>query len=262
MKRLFLLSIVFLFCSVSIAQNKKVVNFAFKRGEKLVFRVYYDSFLTGKVTAGEATLEVTSDQKEVGGRPTFHVIGTGRSKGAFNFFFKVMDRFESFFDEDTFSPMVFVRRTREGGYTKDDDVTFLKNKGVAISRKKTTPISADVHDFLSAYYWARNIDVSKYKFGESALFSFFLDDTTYASKIQFVKKEDVKISLGKFKTIKIMPGVAKGNVFNDEYPIEVWVSDDQNRVPILAQSKILVGKVKMELVSYSGLANPLTSKIE
>jgi hypothetical protein len=253
---------VFLLCSVSIAQDKKVVNFAFKRGEKLVFRVYYDSFLTGKVTAGEATLEVTSDQKEVGGRPTFHVIGTGHSKGAFNFFFKVLDRFESFFDEDTFSPMVFVRRTREGGYTKDDDVTFLKNKGVAVSRKKTSPITADVHDFLSAYYWARNIDVTKYKFGESALFSFFLDDTTYASKIQFVKKEDVKISMGKFKTIKIMPGVAKGNVFNNEYPIEVWVSDDQNRIPILAQSKIIVGKVKMELVSYSGLANPLTSKIE
>lgn len=138
----------------------------------------------------------------------------------------------------------------------------MRNKKIAISRNKTTPISDDVHDFLSAYYWARNLDVTKYKFGENAFFSFFLDDTTYASKIQFVKKENVKIGLGKFKTIKIMPGVAKGTVFNDEYPIEVWVSDDNNRIPILAQSKIIVGKVKMELVSYTGLANPLTSKIE
>jgi hypothetical protein len=262
MKRLTLLSAMLLLFLFGFSQIKAQENFAFKRGEKLVFRVYYDSFLTGKVTAGEATLEVTSDNKVIGGRPTFHVIGTGRSKGAFNLFFKVIDRFESFFDEETFSPLVFIRRTREGGYKKDDDVTFLKNKGIAISRKKTTPIANNVYDFLSAYYWARNIDVTKYNFGESALFSFFLDDTTYASKIQFVQKENVKIELGKFKTIKIMPGVAKGNVFNDEYPIEVWVSDDKNRVPILAQSKIIVGKVKMELVSYSGLANPLTSKIE
>lgn len=262
MKRISLLISLCVALTLGYSQGGKIDNFAFKRGEKMVFRVYYDSFLTGKVTAGEATLEVTSDQKVIGGKTTYHVIGTGHSKGAFNLFFKVIDRFESFFDEDTFSPMVFVRRTREGGYKKDDDVTFAKNKGIAISRKKTTPITNDVYDFLSAYYWARNLDINKYKFGESAYFSFFLDDTTYASKVKFVKKEDVKIGLGKFKTIKIMPGVATGNIFNDEYPIEVWVSDDKNRIPILAQSKIIVGKVKMELISYSGLANPLSSKIE
>lgn len=246
----------------SIHAQTKVENFSFRRGEKLVFRVYYDSYLTGKVTAGEATLEVTLDRKEVGGKTTYHVIGTGHSKGTFNFFFKVLDRFESYFDEETFSPLVFVRRTREGDYKKDDDVTFLKSKGVAVSRNKTSPITNDVHDFLSAYYWARNLDVSKYKFGESAYFSFFLDDTTYASKIQFIKKEVVKIGLGKFNAIKIMPGVAKGNVFNKDYPIEVWISDDKNRIPLLAQSKIIVGRVKMELVSYSGLANVLTSKVK
>jgi len=260
MKRIIMFSVFFISLSPIFSQSK-VTNFSFKRGEKLVFRVYYDSFLTGKVTAGEATLEVTTDSKVIGGKTTYHVVGTGHSKGTFNLFFKVIDRFESYFDEETLSPLVFVRRTREGGYKKDDDVTFLKNKGVAVSRKKTTPISKDVHDFLSAYFWARNLDVTKYNFGESAFFSFFLDDTTYASKIQFVKKENVKIELGTYKAIKIMPGVAKGNVFNDEYPIEVWVSDDKNRIPILAQSKIIVGSVKMELIGYSGLANPLISKI-
>lgn len=244
------------------SQSSNVNNVAFKRGEKLVFRVYYDSFVTGKVTAGEATLEVTSDTKKIGGKTTYHVIGSGFSKGAFNLFFKVIDRFESYFDEQTLSPLVFVRRTREGDYKKDDDVTFLRNKGVAVSRKKTTPIPNDVHDFLSAYYWARNLDVTKYNFGEAAYFSFFLDDTTYSSKIQFIKREDVNIGLGKYHAIKIMPGVAKGNVFNKEYPFEVWVSDDKNRIPILAQSKIIVGSVKMELISYSGLANPFVSKIE
>ncbi len=260
MKRI---NFILLFSTIGLfgfSQPTNINNFAFKRGEKLVFRVYYDSFITGKVTAGEASLEVTSEKKVIGGKTTYHVIGTGYSKGAFNFFFKVIDRFESYFDEQTLSPFVFVRRTREGDYKKEDDVTFLKNKGVAVSRKKTTPISSDVHDFLSAYYWARNLDVTKYKFGESAYFSFFLDDTTYSSKIQFIKKDVVKIGLGKFNTIKIMPGVAQGNVFNKEYPFEVWISDDKNRIPVLAQSKIIVGSVKMELVSYSGLANPLTSK--
>jgi len=260
MKRTTLILILSTLSFLGFSQSEIVPNFSFKRGEKLIFRVYYDSFVTGKVTAGEASLEVTYDNKVIGGKTTYHVIGSGHSKGAFDFFFKVIDRFESYFDDQTLSPYVFVRRTREGDYKKDDDVTFLKNKGVAVSRNKTTPIKSDVHDFLSAYYWARNLDATKYKFGESAYFSFFLDDTTYSTKIQFIKKEDVKIGLGKFSTIKIMPGVAKGTVFNKEYPFEVWVSDDKNRIPILAQSKIIVGSVKMELISYTGLANPLTSK--
>jgi len=254
--------ICFSILTVWSQEYKKVDNFAFKRGEKFVFRVYYESIMTGKVTAGEATLEVTSDEKIIGGRRTYHVVGYGKSKGLFNMFFKVVDRFESYFDEETLMPWLFIRRTKEGGYIKDDDVTFIHNKKIAVSRTATKPIPDGVHDFLSAFYWARNININKYSNGESAFFNFFLDDTTYQSKLVFVGKETIKTSLGKFKTIKIKPGVAQGNVFNNEHPIELWVTDDKNRIPLIAQSQVIVGKVKMELISYSGLANPITAKLE
>jgi hypothetical protein len=40
----------------------------------------------------------------------------------------------------------------------------------------------------------------------------------------------------------------------------LWVSDDGNKIPILAESAVIVGSVRLELISYSGLLNPFSSK--
>jgi hypothetical protein len=90
---LFLFLFQWAFCPVSAQPFKQVINEAFIRGEKLKFRAYYDSYITGKVTAGIATLEVSEQVKQIEGRTVYHVIGEGRSKGAFSWFFKVNDRF-------------------------------------------------------------------------------------------------------------------------------------------------------------------------
>jgi hypothetical protein len=53
----------------------------------------------------------------------------------------------------------------------------------------------------------------------------------------------------------------KGRIFKDEEDLNVWISDDANRIPIRAQANILVGSVKMDLQDYKGLANPI-AKVE
>ncbi|MCK9616621.1 MAG: DUF3108 domain-containing protein [Lentimicrobiaceae bacterium] len=241
---------------------RTVKNDAFKRGEKFTFRVYYDSFITGKVTAGSATLEVTQTQKPFYNRNTYHVVGVGKSAKFFDWFFKVNDRFETYFDEESFAPYYFVRRTREGGYTIDDDVYFRHLNNTARSRKNITPVPVNVQDILSAYYFARTLDISNLSPGDYIKIPFFLDDTTYVSAIQYVGKEIVKTSLGKFRCLKLKPMVATGEVFSNPYPMTLWISDDKNRIPILGQSAVVVGNVKMELINFSGLSNPFTSKIK
>jgi hypothetical protein len=89
-----------------------------------------------------------------------------------------------------------------------------------------------------------------------------LDDTVYSTKVMFMGKETIKCALGKVRCIKIKPQVLTGTVFKDPYPVLLWVTDDKNRVPILAESEILVGKVKLELVSYSGLKNSFSALVK
>ena len=245
-----------------VAQSLRTIeNTAFTFGEKLTFSVYYQSAITGKVTAGEAKLEVKKKAVTKNGRETFHIVGSGLSKGAFNFFFKVDDKFETYIDEEALIPWYFTRRTREGGYKKDDEVTFRQHHGLAISRNAVTKIPENTQDILSVFYFARTLDMSGVQPGESFPLSFFLDDSLYVSKIVFLGREQVKTAMGKFNCLKFKPMVIKGDVFSEPYPMELWVTDDLNRLPVLLKSAVIVGSVKMELISFEGLKNPPSSRV-
>ncbi len=240
-------------------EMQKVHNEAFIRGERLTFRAYYDSFLTGKVTAGVASLEVKFENKKINGRNTFHLIGEGKSKGAFNLFFKVNDRFDSYFDDEYLVPWQFIRKTREGDFRKDDEVIFDHLEGKATSRTSVKKIPAGVQDIISAFYYARNMDFSNLKMGDRIPVKFFLDDSVYISAIEFAGREFLITNLGKFKCLKFKPMLATGTVFKQSYAMEIWITDDKNRLPLLAKSEVIVGSVKLELTEYKGLANPVTS---
>jgi hypothetical protein len=73
---------------------------------------------------------------------------------------------------------------------------------------------------------------------------------------------NIKTKWGKIPCLKIAPMMASGEVFSDSYPMHVYVSDDENHVPILAESKVVVGSVKMKLIEYDGLVSPLKIEIK
>ena len=249
-----------IFTQLPAQQSRSVKNTSFGRGEKLNFKVYYHSVVTGNVTAGYGTLEVTQDNRKFNNRDTYHIVATGKSSGFFNMFFKVDDRFESYIDEDGIFPWLFSRRTREGGYKKDDDVNFNQLRGSAISRKKVTHIPINVQDIISSFFFARTLDAATIKPGDVINLPFFLDDSVYYSKVKFFGRETIKTALGKIKCLKLKPLLAKGNVFKEDYPMTLWVTDDANKIPVLGESAVIVGSVRMELIGYSGLLNPFSSK--
>jgi SHS2 domain-containing protein len=247
---------------VNAQELKPVPNNAFIRGEQLKYRAYYDSKITGKVTAGIATLEVKFENTKVNDRNTYHIIGEGKSKGAFNLFYKVVDRFESYMDEEYLVPWSFIRKTREADYKKDDEVRFNQYSGSYSSRTANKNMKPGTHDILSAFYYCRTLDFSDIRIGDRFPVDFMLDDSVYTSFIEFAGREDVITDLGRFHCLKFKPMVATGNVFSQPYPMDIWISDDENRIPILAKSAVVVGSVKLELIEYKGLANPLTSLVK
>jgi len=240
---------------------RQVQNTAFQRGEKLTFNVFYHSILTGRMTAGEAKIEVKERKVMKNNRPTYHIVGTGESKGTFDFFFKVRDRFETYIDEEGMFPWYFVRRTREGGYKKDDEVTFDQIGNLAMSRNAVKKVPKNIQDIVSVFYYARTLDITGMKPGDSFPLSFFLDDSVYVSKIIYLGREQITTDMGTFNTLKFKPMVATGEVFKEPYPMQLWVTDDKNRLPVKMQSAVIVGSVRMELSSYEGIRNPVTALV-
>ena len=257
-----LLFLLILACSSTNAQTyRKVRNTAFVRGEKLTFRVAFNSALTGSITGGKATLEVKADNKVINNRNTYHVVGEGKTTGFIELFYTVNDRFESYFDEEAIISWQFIRRTRENNYKKDDIVNFRQNDRLAVSLSKVVKVPANVQDVISSFYYARTLDITGLKPGSTFEIPFFLDDSVYHSQVIFKDRETVKTKLGKFKCLAFQPMVATGYAFDDPYPITIWITDDANRLPVLLESEQPVGRARVELISYSGLANPITSKL-
>lgn len=234
---------------------RKVKNDAFSLGEVLEYRIHY-----GFVDAGEARLEVKEDFQNIGTRKTFHVIGTGRTKGAFDWFFKVRDRYETYIDTEGLMPWVFIRRVDEGGYIINQNVTFNHHKNTATSEKVTVPVPEYVQDIVSSFYYARTLDFANAKVGDVFPINAYLDDGVFPMNIKYIGKELIKTKLGDFNCIKFRPLLLEGRVFKEEEDMTVWVSDDLNRIVIRAEANILVGSIKMDLKGYSGLKNTLASK--
>ncbi len=239
----------------SDSDNLRSINHnAFKDGEQLEYRLHY-----GVINAGTAKLEVKKLSKKIAGREVYHIIGSGRSKGAFDWFFKVRDRYETYMDVDGVFPWMFVRNISEGGYKKHQTYTFAQNKNKVDNGKgQSFETPQGVQDMLSSFYYARTIDYTNAKKDEIFTVWSFVDDEIWPLKIRFKGRETIKVSGKKYKAMKFHPVVQEGRLFEDEKDVTVWISDDENKIPLLAQGKIMVGSIKMELTKYSGLASPIS----
>ena len=96
--------ILLIFTLVFVAQSGfSQKESAFQDGEWFKFRMSYSNWLK----AGNATLTV--NDKTLNGKPVYHVVGKGWTTGMIKWFFKVTDRYESYFDKKTILPYKFIR---------------------------------------------------------------------------------------------------------------------------------------------------------
>lgn len=171
-KILFIISAIII-TQITFAQQES----AFGDGEWFQFKMSYSGFLK----AGNATLyvkETKLDNKEV-----YHVIGKGWTSGMIKWFFKVKDRYESYFDRTTLLPYKFIRNIDEGGHTKDLEVDFdhKNNKAYVNDKKHKTKSVFDtkpnVQDMVSTYYYLRNkININALKIGDEIRTDMFFDE--------------------------------------------------------------------------------------
>jgi len=236
-----------------VGELRTLNNNSFKAGEKISFRVHY-----GILNAGIATLSVHETKQTFNGREALHIIGEGQSVGSFDWFFKVRDRYETYLDKEGLFPHRFIRNCDEGGYKIFQDYTFYQDKRAFKNHKGEAYMAPEfIQDMISSYFYARTLDYSKMKKGEVLTVMTIVDDEIYPLKMKFLGREKITIDLGTFNCLRFAPVVQKGRVFKKEEDLSVWITDDANHIPVLARAKILVGSVKMELTSYSGLANPV-----
>jgi hypothetical protein len=260
MKKLFFLTTFLTSCVAAFAQNEfcNTRNTAFSEGENLYFKVWYNA---GRIWIGAGEANFTITEEKMNNRRAYHIVADGKTLKSYEWFYKVRDKYESWVDAATMLPIKFVRNVNEGGFKIYNNVSFNQNIGQAVSTNGIFTVPKCVQDVISAIYYARNINYDAYKPGAKIPFNMFLDDKVYYLYIRYIGKEEIQTRYGTFKAIKIAPLLIQGTIFTGGEKMFVWVSDDANHLPVRVDSPIQIGSVKVDLMGYEKLRNPLSSLV-
>lgn len=254
--------------NIGFSQNgqefRKLTQTAFGLGERLEFEINY-----GFLTAGTAVMEIAPNYQVVNGRNCYDISLSISSASSFEWVYKIQDKYKCYLDADGLFPWKFEQIIREGDYSKDFTAIFdhdsLKVRTTNITKGERKPdaeyvIPKYALDVISAFYYARTMNIGTMSTGSEISMQSFYNDATYDLNIKILQKEDVDVPAGDFRAIVVQPNVKEGALIKKAENIAVWISNDDRKIPLKIQLDVIIGSVKVELSSYKNLAGPLSSK--
>jgi hypothetical protein len=241
-------------------------NTTFAGGEELTYKLYWNwNFIW--YSAGEMTFRVHDADDQ------WHYSVLGTTYPAHDWFFKVRDQYDTWVQKDTGLPIMGIRDILEGKYRLYDYLTYdqsrrtvFNERGKAkddIRERKRFNIDACMHDIVSILYHSRNVDFSRFQTNDYFNVKIFMDKEAWPLKVRYKGRVPGKevYGLGKFNTVQFSPEVIPGRVFPEGATINVWATDDANRLPLVIESPLAVGTVKAVLHKHQGLRWPVKAKL-
>lgn len=240
----------------------------FQIGEKITYVLYYHWGLIW-LSAGEVTFEVMEKDGQL------YILSVGETYPSYEWFYEVENIYESYLDPETLLPNRTIRSINEGNYYLYEEVDYDRLNGTAISRRtrkkgeelKTfvNEIKPCVQDLLSIMYSARSSGFnSGNEVGTEIPVQLFLDKEQYNLSLTYRgRNSEMKVrKLGTFDLLQFTPDLIKGQLFDEGDEMNIYVSNDNNKLPMIIESPLSVGKVKAILKDYKNLKYPLHSKLD
>lgn len=227
------------------SDNRSIRKLAIQRMQKetLVYEIGW-----GPVKAGYIILSTDFNPAD----NTIILGGKALSNNFVSAFYKMRDYLLSTIDADGLYPLFFEQHLREGKkYKADRWMLFDKTAGkIHIKEKKfkTVETTDFVYDYLSILYYVRAMKTTP---GDTFTLKTYTDSKIHPIQIKCAEKTVIKIDAKKFDCIRLEPTLAgDGKTFNKKDKLEVFISDDQNRLPVLIRSKIKFGSITAKLIWF------------
>lgn len=250
---LFILLINVLFVDAQEMSTTPIkANTAFIDGEKLIYEIKYKFIVGGNVT-------FLLNEVNYKGKNVFYALAVGQTTGLANTIYGIKDSYESWFDKETNLPFKAVRDIQEGRYTKYNEVIFNRENNTVDSKLSGVhSVPSEILDLTSTFYYLRRVDFSKMKDGDVVFVNMYFSDEIFPFPIMYEGKETIKTEFGKIECHKLKPVVEVGRIFKRPDDLTVWLTDDENCIPVEVKMKIrVVGAVHLNLISAENLANNL-----
>jgi len=226
-----------------------LLNLAFSKGEELVYHVYY-----GFIGAGIAYLRVIDADS------IYHFQAQGHTNKFFSIIFYVNDRIDTYSDTN-FLPLKQEKNLHEGTWKKTMWYKFnYDSLKVYDSEGKVSELEKGALDVLTLFYKIRN---QEFNIGDTLELLMFADRKIYKLYAYIEKKSKIKTGIGEKDAIKIVllidkSGEYKGksgleSIFGGKGGLEVWLSDDERKIPLYISTKVWFGSVRAVLKEIRNL---------
>ena len=245
-------------------------SLAYRAGEQLDFQMHYT---WGLIDSNVGSAHVVLDTVRMAGQQCFHTKVSGKTTRLFDLFFKVRENFESWFTCEGIRPVKFLRESYEGPYTAKNkyeyhweaDSSYIKAEVFSSAHgtvDTVLPLDDCTFDLPSLFFFARNMDFSQVKPGKKHPMTFAVDDDVYDVYFILYGPETINVKgLGKVRTIRFGARLLAGEVFTGDQDMSIWITDDENRIPVYFEAPILVGTASGWLTKWSGLKHDFSSRV-
>ena len=246
-------------------------DLAFAHGEEAAFILNYE---WGMIDSDVGSATVRLDSLTFNGQKAYRCTMHGMTTRMYDLVFKVREDFQSCFTRDGLIPLYFHRHSREGDYEAKNTYIYdrsseepaikadLYTSKVGWSTKEI-PLSPCTIDLPTLFYYARNMNFNVIEPGRKYPMTFAIDDEVFNVYFILHGRETVRVKgIGEVRTIKFGAKLLEGEVFKGEADMLIWVTDDNNRLPVYFEAPLLIGMAKGRLTSYKNLKYPFESLIK
>jgi hypothetical protein len=232
--------------TISAAPSSRIVppppNYRFPDDQTYVYGVEWHLF-----NAGTARMGLRADGNQQ------HVISTAVSAGVVNALYKVNDRFEAFFDPDSFCSLRVVKHVEEGFHSRDSDLRFDYAQGKSIMDEKNLKTGEQKHtendipgcvsDVITGFYYIASLPLQV-----GNLNTFTINDGGKTTEVtaRVEGREQVKVPQGTFQTVRVKIEAISG-ALKGKGTVWAWFTDDGNHTPVQMRSKLGWGTLLFRL---------------
>lgn len=251
--------------SLNAGAQCKINNTFFQAGEELTYDLYFKYGLVN-TKAGSSSLKTTAEK--FNNTDAYRMRLLAQSSGAARKLFSLNDTLTCYTTKDLV-PLAYLKNAREGkSYTVERVVYTYGSQGVSLITKRekngefrfeemiTSPTC--MYDMMSVVFYARTLNYTGMKKGDTSKTDFISGRKKVSMVIEYGGIETVEANDDKkYSCIKLTLSIMDDAFSDKKEAMKVYITNDNNRLPVRLDSKLNIGSTRAILKSYKGNMHPV-----
>jgi len=160
-------------------------------------------------------------------------------------FYRVQDKYESWFDTTSLSSLRYTQDIDEGSYERERHFEIFPDRQVfREGDKEEEPSVAQPLDDGSFLYFVRTLPL---EVGQTLEFNRYFRPDRNPVRLRVLRREHIKVPAGEFDAIVVQPQILGKGIFSEKSNAEIWFADDSTRYVLRMRTGLPFGTLLLEL---------------